>query len=78
MSPNRGAREVALPSPHTTTAATRFKEVEHAMALLWRVLQIAEFTFRRLQGAELLPAVYAGAQYVDGVQQSTSRQQIVA
>jgi hypothetical protein len=78
MSPNRGAREVTLPSPPSTTAVKRFKKVEHATALLWKVLQIAEFTFRRLQGAELLPAVYAGAQYVDGVQQSTSRQQIVA
>jgi hypothetical protein len=78
MSPNRGAREVTLPTPPSTTVATRFKKVEHATALLWKVLQIAEFTFRRLQGAELLPAVYAGSQYVDGVQQSTSRQQIVA
>lgn len=49
-----------------------------ATALLWKVLQIAEFTFRRLKGAELLPAVYAGAPYVDGVQRSTSRQQQIA
>jgi putative transposase len=69
------AREVALPRPHTTTAVKGFKKVEHATTLIWKVLQIAESTFRRLQGAELLPAVYAGAQYVDGVQRSTSRQQ---
>jgi hypothetical protein len=31
---NRGARAVALPSPYTTTAAKRFKKVEHATALI--------------------------------------------
>ncbi len=35
--------------------------------------------FRRLKGAELLPAVSAGGQYIDGVQRSTStRQQLAA
>jgi hypothetical protein len=47
-------------------------------ALIWKMLQVAESTFRRLRGAELLPAVYAGVQYVDGVQRSTSRQQKIA
>jgi transposase-like protein len=61
-----------------TTAAKRFKKVENATALIWKILQVAEFTFRRLKGAELLPAVYTGAQYVDGVQPSTSRQQKMA
>jgi hypothetical protein len=32
--PNRVAREVALPSPHTTTAVKRFKKGEHATTLL--------------------------------------------
>jgi transposase-like protein len=50
-----------------TTAAKRFKKVESATALIWKILQVAESTFRRLKGAELLPAVYAGAQCVDGV-----------
>jgi putative transposase len=49
-----------------TTAAKRFKKVEHATALIWKLLQVAESTFRRLKGAELLPAVYAGAQNSDG------------
>jgi putative transposase len=61
-----------------TTAAKRFKKVENATALIWKLLQVAESTFRRLKGAELLPAVYAGAQYVDGRQQTTSTQQRVA
>ena len=50
-----------------TTAAKRFKKVEHATALIWKMLQVAESTFRRLKGAELLPAAYAGAQDGDGV-----------
>jgi len=51
-----------------TTAAQRFKKVENATAVIWKILQVAESPFRRLRGAELLPAVYAGAQYVEGEQ----------
>jgi putative transposase len=53
-----------------TTAAKRFKKVENGTALIWKLLQVAESSFRRLTGAELLPAVYAGARYRDGVRQS--------
>jgi hypothetical protein len=42
------------------------------------MLQVGESTFRRLKGAELIPAVYAGAQYIDGVQQRTSTSQKMA
>jgi transposase-like protein len=61
-----------------TTAAKRFKKVENATAVIWKILQVAESTFRRLKGAELLPAVYAGAQYVDGVQRTTGLQRKLA
>ena len=61
-----------------TTAAKQFKKVENATALLWKILQVTESTFRRLKGAELLPAVYAGAQYVDGVLQATRTRQKIA
>jgi putative transposase len=61
-----------------TTAAKRFKKMEHATALIWKILQVAESTFRRLKGAELLPAVYAGAQDVDGVLKMRMQQQIAA
>jgi hypothetical protein len=61
-----------------TTAAKRFKKVENATAVIWKMLQVAESTFRRLKGAELLPAVYAGSQYVDGMHQVTSLQQKAA
>ena len=61
-----------------TTAAKRFKKVDAATAMIWKVLQVAEQTFRRLNAPELLPAVYAGATYVDGIKQSTVNHQEVA
>lgn len=61
-----------------TTAAKRFKKVDNATALIWKLLQVAESTFRRLKGAELLPGVYAGEQDKDGVQQPTRPQQKMA
>ena len=63
---------------YRTTAAKRFKKVENATALIWKILQVAESTFRKLKGAELLPAVYAGVQYRDGVRQRVSLQQKLA
>ena len=62
-----------------TTAAKRFKKVENATALIWKLLQVAQSTFRRLQGAELLPAVYAGTRYVEGGERTMhSRPQLAA
>jgi putative transposase len=61
-----------------TTAAKRFKKVENATAVIWKLLQVAESTFRRLRGAELLPAVYAGAQCKDGVAQPLRLQRKMA
>ena len=80
---NRVTRVLSLPNPFATvrlrtTAAKRFKKVENATALIWKMLQVAESTFRRLKGAELLPAVYAGAQYVDGVLRTSPQRKIAA
>jgi putative transposase len=62
-----------------TTAAKRFKKVDAATAMIWKVLQIAEQTFRRLNAPELLPAVYAGATYVDGMKQiAVNRPEVAA
>jgi hypothetical protein len=61
-----------------TTAAKRFKKVENATALIWKLLRVAESTFRRLKGAGLLLAVYAGAQYVDGELKIRTQQQMAA
>ena len=61
-----------------TTAAKRFKKAENATALIWKILQVAESTFRRLKGAELLPAVYAGEPYKDGMKHSLPPRQPLA
>jgi hypothetical protein len=40
--------------------------------------QVAERTFRRRKAPELLPAVYAGAKYVNGIKQTVINHQEVA
>jgi hypothetical protein len=61
-----------------TTAAKRFKKVDSATAMIWKLLQVAEQTFRRLNAPELLPAVYAGTTYADGIKQIADSHQEVA
>jgi len=62
-----------------TTAGKRYTRVESATASIWKVLQVAEQTFRRLNAPRLLPAVYAGTQYVDGVRKNrVARQEVAA
>ena len=50
-----------------TDAAKRFKKVQNANAMIWKLLQVAEKNFRMLKGHWLLPEVYAGKTFVDGV-----------
>ena len=50
-----------------TAAGKRYKKVANATALIWRVLMVAERSFRRLDHPELLPEVAEGAIYKDGV-----------
>jgi transposase-like protein len=50
-----------------TAAATRFKKVANATAVIWKTLLIAEKTFRRLDAPELLADVARGEVYVNGV-----------
>ncbi len=50
-----------------TSAAKRFKKVASATALIWRILLVAERSFRRLDHAALLAEVAEGATYVNGV-----------
>jgi len=61
-----------------TIAAKRFKKVGNATALIRKILQVAESTFHQLKGVVLLPAVYADAQYVDGVLQAPCTRQTLA
>lgn len=50
-----------------TDAAKRFKRVENATAMIWKLLGVAEKNFRVLKGYWLLPEVYSGKRFVDGV-----------
>jgi transposase-like protein len=49
-----------------TDAAKRYKKVERATAMIWKLLLVGEQHFRRLKGAEWLPSVARGARFVDG------------
>jgi len=56
-----------------TDAAKRFKKVQNATAMIWKLLQVAEKNFRSLKGHWLLPDVYSGKTFVDGVVKQESR-----
>jgi putative transposase len=49
-----------------TDAAKRFKKVQNATAMIWKLLQVAEKNFRTLKGYWLLSDVYTGKRFVDG------------
>jgi len=49
-----------------TDAAKRYKCVSNATAMIWKLLRVAEKSFRRLKGHDLLPEVFQGKPFVDG------------
>jgi len=49
------------------TDAERFRKVPHATAAIWKLLMVAEKTFRPLTAPELMRELYLGAVFVDGV-----------
>lgn len=50
-----------------TDAAKRYKRVENATAVIWKMLLIAETRFRRLSAPEVMKKVYEGVEYKDGM-----------
>jgi hypothetical protein len=54
------------------------KKVQSATAILRKLLQVAETSLWRLNASALLPAVYASAQYVDGMKQTAVNYEEVA
>jgi transposase-like protein len=50
-----------------TDASRRYKRVEGAWAVIWKMLRVAEQTWRKLNAPELLPLVASGATFTDGV-----------
>jgi transposase-like protein len=61
-----------------TDAAKRYKKVANATAVLWKLLLVAEKSFRRLTASELLGEVAEGALYVDGVRVRSDREKLAA
>ncbi len=59
-----------------TDAAKRYKRVDNATAVIWKMLLIAETKFRRLNAPELLKKVFEGVEYKDGIQ--TTREEAAA
>jgi putative transposase len=56
-----------------TDAAKRFKKVENATAVLWKMLMIAEKRFKRLRAPELMKRVFDGVVYVNGRQEDVDK-----
>lgn len=61
-----------------TDAARRFKRIENALAVIWKMLLVAEKRFRRLNAPELMSEVYEGAAYVDGIKVVESSEEAAA
>jgi transposase-like protein len=61
-----------------TEAAKRFKKVENATAMIWRLLRIAESRFRKIDAPHLAAEVYRGTKFEDGVKVSKSMRRAAA
>ena len=59
-------------------AARRYKRVDRAIAVIWKMLKVAEKRFRRLHAPELMGDVYLGFKYKDGVAIEASVERIAA
>jgi transposase-like protein len=61
-----------------TEAARRFKKVENATAMIWRLLTIAESRFRKIDAPHLAAEVYRGTKYEDGEKVNKSMRRAAA
>ena len=61
-----------------TTAAKRFKRIDSATALIWKLLTVAEKRFRKLDAPHLLRDVLDGRKFVDGKPVSTHQRKAAA
>ena len=58
-----------------TEASRRFKKVENAEAMVWKLLTVAEKSWRKLNAPGLLKAVYEGCRFKDGVAVKTKAEE---
>jgi transposase-like protein len=61
-----------------TSAAKRFKRVENATALIWKLLGVAEKRFRKLDAPHQLEDVFEGRKFEDGKPVSTDQRKEAA
>ncbi len=61
-----------------TDAAKRYKRVDRATAVIWKMLMVAEQRFRRLKAPALMEDVYLGAKYVDGTVTGDTVEEVAA
>ena len=61
-----------------TDAAKRFKKVENATGVIFKMLLIAEKRFRRLNAPEWLQEVYLGMKFVNGLPEKEERMGVAA
>jgi len=61
-----------------TDAAKRYKRVDQATAVIWKMLMIAEKRFRRLKAPGLMKDVYLGAEHVDGMAIEATVEEVAA
>ena len=59
-----------------TDAAKRYRRVDRAIAVIWKMLMVAERRFRRLKAPELMKDVYLGAEYRDGIVINTTTEKV--
>jgi putative transposase len=50
-----------------TDASRRYKRVEGAKAIIWKMLRVAEKSWRKLNAPELLPLVASGMMFKNGI-----------
>jgi transposase-like protein len=58
-----------------TDASKRFKKVDGAVAMIWKLLGVAEKNWRKLNAPELLTEVKNGVRFVDGVRVTTKNEE---
>jgi putative transposase len=61
-----------------TEAAKRFKRVENATAMIWRLLRVAESRFRKIDAPHLAADVYRDEMFQDGEKVSRTERRAAA
>ena len=67
-----------LRGPQASDRCRQYKRVDRAIAVIWKMLMVAEQRFRRLKAPELIEDVYLGAQYADGIAIESTAEKVAA